>query len=253
MSNTTALPYDDSFYAAQLEQSLVAARAYAACLGKVYRPNSVLDVGCGRGAWLKAFGEAGAQRLTGLDGAWNKGAMIEPAISFYAQDLEALSRARWTGERYDLAMSLEVAEHLPPDTSAGFVDMLCAASDVVIFGAAIPYQSGTRHINLRTQSAWAKEFAVHGYSAWDLFRPDLWGNDSIPYWYQQNTFLYLRNEHVMAEKLLACGVSRIERFETMDVVHPQLLASVAEMPVLPSAKRLAKLVLPNALVAKLTR
>ena len=253
MTTPPPSPYDNAFYAAQVEESLVAARLYAARLAEVFAPASVLDLGCGRGPWLKAFGEAGAPQLVGMDGAWNTGEMLDPAIEFRPTDLEKLCRDGWPGERFDLALSLEVAEHLPPNTSQAFVKLLCGASDVVIFGAAIPHQTGTRHVNLRPQSAWAKDFASLGYTAWDLFRPALWGDGAVPYWYQQNTFLYLREGNPLEAMLREKGVARIERVEAMDTVHPDLLAAHAELPAFPSAKRLAKLVLPDAIVRQLTK
>lgn len=253
MNDSVSSQYDESFYAAQLEESLAAARIYVAQLGKVFAPASVLDVGCGRGPWLKAFREAGAERLVGLDGVWNQGSLLDPAIDFRPTDLEQATRHGWSGERFDLAMSVEVAEHLPPETSRGFAELLCSASDIVMFGAAIPHQGGTHHVNLRPQSAWAAEFAALGFDAWDLFRPTVWGHAEVPYWYQQNTFLYVKSGHALEKKLKEQGISRITRPEVMDTVHPDLLAAHAEMSALPSAKRLAKLVLPDAIVRRLTR
>ena len=253
MSKPPPSPYDDAFYAAQVEESLVAARLYVARLREVFAPASVLDLGCGRGAWLKAFAEAGSERLVGLDGPWNAGEMLDQSIEFRPTDLERLCGDGWPGERFELALSLEVAEHLPSDSSLGFAKLLCGASDVVIFGAAIPHQTGTRHVNLRPQSAWAQDFASLGYAAWDLFRPSLWGHGAVPYWYQQNTFLYLREGNSLESLLREKGVARIERVEAMDIVHPDLLAAHAELPALPSAKRLAKQVLPDAIVRRLTK
>ena len=245
MNDTPASQYDAAFYAAQVHESLAAARHYAARLAEVFAPAAVLDVGCGRGAWLKAFGETGAATLVGLDGPWNEGEMIDPLIDFRATDLEAAARTGWTGERFDLAMSLEVAEHLPPDTSRGFARLLCEASDVVMFGAAVPHQTGTRHINLRRQSAWAADFAALGFAPWDLFRPVLWGHPEVPYWYQQDTFLYVKEGAAIEEALRSIGTARIDRPELMDVVHPDLLDAHASLPVLPSAKRLAKWCCPR--------
>ena len=253
MSQTSTTPYDEAFYAAQVEESLKAARIYAARLAKVFAPASVLDVGCGRGAWLKAFGEAGASKLVGLDGSWNEGEMVDPAIDFRSTDLEAATRDGLGGERFDLAMSLEVAEHLAPETSTGFARLLSDSADVVIFGAGVPHQTGTRHINLRRQSAWAAEFSAFGFDAWDLFRPVTWGHPEVPYWYQQNTFLYVKRGAAVETRLRELGIDRIERTEVMDMVHPDLLSAHAELPAMPSAKRLAKMVLPQALVKRLVK
>lgn len=253
MTNPPPSPYDDAFYAAQIEQSLLGARAYAARLGEVFKPSSVIDFGCGRGTWLKAFGETGAQRLVGLDGAWNEGSLVEPGAEYHAVDLASLTPADVPDGPFDLAMSVEVAEHLPQERSSAFVECLCNAADAVLFGAAIPHQTGTQHVNLRPQSAWAREFDDLGYAAWDLFRPAVWGREDVPYWYQQNTFLYVRRNAGLEAHLAACDVTRIDRFDAMDMVHPRLLQAYAGMPAGPSARRLAKLVLPVALVRRLTR
>ena len=41
-------------------------------------------------------------------------------------------------KKYDMAMSLEVAEHLPEESADGFVKGLCMSSDIVLFSAAHP-------------------------------------------------------------------------------------------------------------------
>ena len=73
-----------------LEGSLVSARLVLGHLFNFYQPNSVLDVGCGKGTWLKACQELGATDLVGLDGPWNKQEnLIDPRIAFKAVDLNA--------------------------------------------------------------------------------------------------------------------------------------------------------------------
>ena len=49
--------------------------------------------------------------------------------------------------RFDLALSLEVAEHLPPECGSEFVQTLTDLSSVILFSAAIPFQGGTDHLN----------------------------------------------------------------------------------------------------------
>ena len=77
---------NENFYL--IDRSLQSARIYLKYLGGIFQPKSVLDVGCGRGSWLKACHELGTTRLLGFDGTWNTQAlMIDDAIEFQGIDL----------------------------------------------------------------------------------------------------------------------------------------------------------------------
>src|SRR5262249_8501160 len=121
-------------------------------------------------------------------------------------------------ERYDLCISVEVAEHLTSDRSRAFVDMLCSASDVVLFSAAIPQQGGTNHINERWQSFWAGLFDEAGYGCYDLIRPRVWTDARVESWYRQNMLLYVRRIHPLGTKLR----SHVWAHGPLDIVHPEI-------------------------------
>jgi len=92
-------------------------------------------------------------------------------------------------EKYDLCISLEVAENLPEDNAESFVDLLCQAPDTILFGAAIKYQGGAGHINEQWQTYWIKLFQSKGYECIDCVRGAVWSDVSVEWWYKQNTFL----------------------------------------------------------------
>ena len=50
-------------------------------------------------------------------------------------------------KNYDLAISLEVAEHLSSESANMFIACLTNMSDIVLFSAAIPGQGGENRIN----------------------------------------------------------------------------------------------------------
>jgi SAM-dependent methyltransferase len=209
--------YDDRFYRGHGRGTADSATALLGLLARFYRPTSVLDVGCGRGAWLAAAEELGATRLVGFEGNWVKPQdMDSPAIELRNVDLE--NEIPQPGEKFDLAMSLEVAEHLSAERASKFVGLLCAAADVVLFSAAIKGQLGTHHINEQRQSYWIRLFEAQGYTAIDMFRPQLWNDESVKWWYRQNAFLFVKTARHPPELNLD-ELRQLER-PIHDIVHP---------------------------------
>lgn len=212
--------YGDAFYQDQFSDSERSAREYIPYLWTLFQPAQVLDVGCGRGAWLKVFLEQGVTTALGFDGPWNTaGDMADPRIAFTPIELDKPFAGR---TKVDLAMTLEVAEHLPPEASNGFVESLASSSDAVMFGSAFSGQGGTHHINERPHSFWGKLFDEAGFDVFDVFRPRFWGNDRVCFWYRQNTFLYLRRGSPVHAQFVAMGLSPLADVSFLDCVHPEL-------------------------------
>ena len=214
--------YGDAFYQQQVDGSYRSAQRYCALLAEIFEPKRIVDAGCGRGAWLKAFIEQGAILAVGLDGEWNsQEKMIAPAIEFRPTDL-TMPFALDDCPRFDLAMSLEVAEHLPAASAPDFVCSLTGLSDVVLFGAAYVGQGGTNHINEQPNTYWAGLFAREGYVPFDLFRHRVWGDENIEFWYQQNTFLYVKEASEARKALERNKIEPIANVAFMNCVHPRL-------------------------------
>lgn len=175
---------------------------------------SAVDVGCGVGTWLSVLRAKGVEDLLGIDGAWIEPRELRiPEEQFRAHDLSTdLELFR----RFDLAICLEVAEHLPPERAEGLVLWLTRLADCVLFSAAIPGQGGRGHRGERWQSEWAEFFHRSGYLALDVVRPQIWNDPSIQPWYRQNTFLFVRSERV-AHLRLPPTLPPL-----LSVVHPEL-------------------------------
>ncbi|MDD2900519.1 MAG: methyltransferase domain-containing protein [Desulfuromonadaceae bacterium] len=213
--------YGQDFYNSQILGSLQSAQVYLYHLFSIWGvPGSVVDIGCGRGAWLATCRDLGVKRVVGLDGTWNsQEAMLDQDIEFHSADLE--KRLLLTGP-FDLAVSLEVAEHLQPESSDAFVESLCCLSDVVLFGAAFTGQPGVNHINTRPHSFWAKKFFARGYVLFDIFRPTFWEDARVEPCYRQNTFLYVKSGHPLHSTLLNRGYSDNQDAKFIDCVHPAI-------------------------------
>jgi SAM-dependent methyltransferase len=159
---------------------------------------SVVDVGCGTASWAAEFRAHGVDDVLGVDGSWaNRAELHIPRDRFLERDLEAPIRL---DRRFDLAVCLEVAEHLPESRAAGLIDDLVGLSPCVLFSAAIPGQGGTHHVNEQYLSYWAQHFERHGFVPVDLIRPRIWNNEDVQYWYRQNIILFAAPDHAIAGK-----------------------------------------------------
>lgn len=215
--------YDTSFYLRQQQRSWRAAEVVADIVAPLVAPQSVIDIGCGTGGWLRAFQERGAGRVHGVDGPHvDQAALVISPSDFTAHDLtQSLSLAA----RFDLAISIEVAEHLPPDRAEGFIEDISRHSDVVLFSGAIPFQGGVNHVNEQWPSYWASKFAVHGYLAFDAVRPHLWNQRDIAYWYKQGVLLYARGPSL--DRFESLGLKTATP-TMLDVVHPDRYLEAAD-------------------------
>jgi len=191
-------------------------------------PGSVVDVGCGTGAWLKVWSDYGVENILGIDGEWVRpDQLLIPRNRFRQMDLTAPSAL---DEKFDLVESLEVAEHLPAAAADAFVAFLCSLGNVVLFSAAIPCQGGTHHLNEQWPGYWAALFQLHGFVAIDAIRDRFWDNEDVDWWYAQNTLFFVQSEHLPAIRQtseLFAGASQ----GAPSRVHPQRWIAVNAGPI----------------------
>lgn len=123
--------------------------------------------------------------------------------------------------KFDLAISLEVAEHLKESVSKRFIDSLTNLAPVVLFSATIPYQSGTSHVNEQWPKYWADIFKSKGYVGIDYLRDKIWDDERVVYWYAQNTILYVNRDYLSTNKKLQLEYEKTEG-RVLSRVHPQV-------------------------------
>ena len=150
-------PYTADFFADHRDGARRSARVVVPLVLELVRARSVVDVGCGDGTWLSVFREHGVEDVRGIDGDYVDRAELQiPRERFHPHDL---TRPLELGHTFDLAVSLEVAEHLPPESADDFVTSLTRHAPIVLFSAAAPYQGGQNHVNEQWPAYWAARFA----------------------------------------------------------------------------------------------
>ena len=196
------------------------ATAIVPFLVDLLEPHSVVDFGCGTGSWLKVFQEHGIDDVLGLDGGEIDAALleIEPG-QFRRTDLRDSLRLE---RSFDLALCLEVAHYLPPESAEGLVASLTALAPAVLFSSAIPGQGG-EGVNPQWPSYWAERFEAHAYVCVDCVRPRIWDQRGVEVWYAQNTLLFAERSLLERRQRLAEEFER-GRGRPLSVVHPRLHA-----------------------------
>lgn len=212
-------PYTEEYYKKIQEGSLQAAREVVPLILSLIQPKSVLDVGCGTGAWLSVFREQGINDIWGIDGEeiCSKELLFERE-RFTAVDL---CKGFQIDQKVDLVVSLEVAEHIPLESAGIFIQSLVKMSPVVMFSAAIPGQGGLNHLNEQWPDYWATHFRSYGYLCLDCVRKKIWNNSKIKFWFRQNILLYVEQEYLKTHQTLATQYDA-DQVTPLALVHPEL-------------------------------
>lgn len=171
--------YDETFFAGRSETVTRSAAVVVPVLKDMLSPLSVLDVGCGKGEWLEAFG---------LDDVYGVDIAAPEGERFLQHDL---ARPLELNRTFDLVLSLETGEHLPARAAEVYAQTITRHSRTVVFGAAVPGQEGKGHINCQPHEYWHSMFDSYGFAMFDTIRP-LIQHPSVSPWYRDNIFLYVR-------------------------------------------------------------
>ena len=169
------------------------AEALGELLLRHLHPDRVVDVGCGPGIYLVPFQRQGC-RVLGVDGAPEAGKSLDGS-EFIHVDLR--TDTLMLEPRYDLALCIEVAEHLKPEYADHLMDIVCDAAQTVFFCAAYPGQGGEGHYNEQPQEYWRQKFQARGFRSHHLdvdIHREILSNPAYAHcgWLRWNSFLMTR-------------------------------------------------------------
>lgn len=175
--------YDLDFYREEGRVALEAAQVVLPELRSYliendYWPRSLIDVGCGVGSWVTVAQQLGLVAV-GVD-------LIPQNWRHTPHIIQHDLTNGFPCTNYDIAVCLEVAEHLPAHSAEPLVAGLARAG-IVLFSAATPGQPGINHINCQPHDYWHAQFAQHGMTPTHigpLF------DEPVADFYRRNMFLY---------------------------------------------------------------
>lgn len=138
-------------------------------------PKSYLDVGCGTGAMVKTA------RLFGVDA---HGVDILPHAEEYLhkQDLNTFCDL---GHKFALVTSIEVAEHIAPESAEILCDTFArhvAEGGLLLLTAAPPGQIGDGHVNCQPKAYWRERLEKRGLVYDDIATKRLYGLWQRTFW-----------------------------------------------------------------------
>lgn len=232
--------YDQEFYNYISGGAMRSAEFIVPYLKTKFDIESVIDVGCGAGAWLAVWKKHQTE-IFGIDGDHvNINSLYIDRNEFLSQDLRGPVIASGKYRKYSIAQSLEVAEHLPSEKADQFIESLCNLSDLILFSSAPPGQGGNNHINEQPYEYWRQKFADRKFIPLDLIRTKFERNKAIEKWYRYNSFVYV------SETIFNALPESLKRFEIKDEIKDN-------SPVSYKIRKRFVLMLPESMVTRLAK
>lgn len=157
-------PYTEAYFKAAEGDHGPAAVLFGDVLWEMFAPASAVDFGCGCGGTLAGLNRHGVE-VQAVDAS-------EAAAPFIARHDQAiadgliihdLSKPLALPRRYDLAISTECLEHLPPEGSEEVVRTITAATPRAVITACGPTGRNPLHTNERPFQFWVDLFAAAGF------------------------------------------------------------------------------------------
>jgi glycosyltransferase involved in cell wall biosynthesis len=188
--------YDDGFYKMHMpwrsDYDLISKWIFENIPGKIFG-----DIGCGNGYIISNLYNKYSKKVWGVDGSEYFMDNIDRSVLSMVKRVDLTNKAKL--DKADVAICLEVAEHISAEFSDILVNNIVSVNaKTIIFTAAPPGQAGVNHINLQDHKYWVNKFLANGYlldeSLSSKFCKDLSGSLLYTKWYLDNWMVFRKKE-----------------------------------------------------------
>jgi 2-polyprenyl-3-methyl-5-hydroxy-6-metoxy-1,4-benzoquinol methylase len=183
--------YTEGFYKMTMDAEIASSPIVVGDIMRNDHPQSVIDIGCGCGIYLRDFMKNGV-KVMGLDGSAN--ALRESLLpAGYIKQVDL--REHWIGEfgKHDVCVCFEVAEHIETKYSKHLIDILTDCSNTIYFTAAPVGQAGVNHINCQPREFWIDKFSANGFKYDKNLSEKLskiWKESGVIWWIANNITVF---------------------------------------------------------------
>jgi len=174
---------------------------------------NIIDIGCGNGSYVKKFLDSNFECI-GYDGN-----PITPEITDGLCKVMDLSKPTNLG-KYDLAISLEVGEHIPKQYEQIFIDNVCSSSNNIIISWAVEGQGGYGHVNCQNNDYIIAEFNRRGYRYDENISKKLRENSTLPWFVNTLMYFEYKNGLIIPE----------ENYPQINIENPKNLKFIIPVP-----------------------
>jgi len=137
-----------------------------------FKPNNVLEFGCGMGYYSSYFSRKGVDTVHGVEPKFMGNELFDEennCLQFNFDITVDDIPEKIKNTKYDVLFTLEVMEHIDRKFHDKIFDFFTEKSDIIVFSGARIGQVGHGHISCRDELDWRSEFIKRGYR----FKEDL--------------------------------------------------------------------------------
>jgi 2-polyprenyl-3-methyl-5-hydroxy-6-metoxy-1,4-benzoquinol methylase len=155
--------YDDRFFATRTRYHQPIERATSLLLSLSNEIESVVDLGCGDGHWIRMLANKGIERVLGIEGF----EACLPYVSDLPVEIHNLEHELKCDNPFDMVLCIEVAEHLEEQYADNLIITIsnfCRLNGLLVFSAAHKGQGGVGHLNLQDKEYWTRKLQRRGFA-----------------------------------------------------------------------------------------